>query len=276
MSPLAPSSPLSIGIAGYGKMGGAMTMAWVQSPFVRQISILDPFPLIDEIPNKEKVAGYTEPAAFLKDSSQWDILVLAVKPQSMDALCGSLKDLRKDLPILSIAAGKSLGYFAAKFGETQPVIRAMPNTPAAIGKGMSVAVASPAISAETKANVNFLVSCFGKMEWVKDENLMDAVTAVSGSGPAYVFYLIESLAQAGVASGLDKDFAVTLARQTVIGAAALAEDSLDMSAEKLRENVTSPNGTTAAALSSLMDGRFQDVLNEAVAKATARSKELSK
>ncbi|PZQ45538.1 MAG: pyrroline-5-carboxylate reductase, partial [Micavibrio aeruginosavorus] len=163
-----------------------------------------------------------------------------------------------------------------RFGEQQPIVRAMPNTPASIGKGMSVAGAAHGTSEDIMLTAHKLLSALGLVEWVKDEGLLDPVTAVSGSGPAYVFYLIEALAEAGLQAGLDKDFAMTLARQTVVGAAALAEHDAEIPAHRLRENVTSPNGTTAAALSVLMDGRLQDVMNEAVAAATKRGKELSK
>ena len=275
MTPKAPVNPMSVAIAGYGKMGESMAKAWVTSPFVDMISILDPFPVTGDLVGHEKITSYTKAREFAKNIAHFDVLVMAVKPQSLDALCGNLHDLPKTVTILSIAAGKNLSYYAQQFGEKHPVVRAMPNTPAAVGKGMTVAVPSPHISDEQKAHVHFLLSCLGKVEWSRLESLMDAVTAVSGSGPAYVFYLVEALTKAGMENGLDKDFAGTLARQTVIGAAALLEDSPDITASELRENVTSPNGTTAAALTALMDGRFQDVLNETVAKAAARSKELS-
>lgn len=271
----APDKPLTIAVAGYGKMGSAMVKTWASSPFVAAIDVLDPFPLIEDIPHKDKVTGYTEAAVFVENADQWDILVLAVKPQSMDNLCKLLSLARKDLPVISIAAGKKMEYFTKQFGDHQPIIRVMPNTPASIGQGMSVAIASHAVTDIVREHTKFLFTCLGKFEWIDDEGLMDAVTALSGSGPAYVFYMIEALTEAGVKSGLPYLLADTLARQTVIGAAALANDDADTTPAKLRENVTSPNGTTAAALVSLMDGRFQELINEAVAKATLRGKELS-
>jgi pyrroline-5-carboxylate reductase len=151
----------------------------------------------------------------------------------------------------------------------------MPNTPAAIGKGITVACGTGNVNDTQRAIADNLLKAMGKVEWSNSESIMDAVTAVSGSGPAYVFYLIEALADAGMKSGLPADLSMKLARETVIGAAALADKETSLTASKLRENVTSPNGTTAAALSVLMNGDLQKLMDEAVAKATARGKELS-
>lgn len=272
----APSKPLSIGLAGCGKMGSAMAQAWALSFHVGHIDIFDPSGLPENLGGNNKISGFTSNAEFMRGAEAWDMLILAIKPQIMDEACAEIaKTLPAELPVLSIAAGKPLSFLAEKFGAHQPVIRAMPNTPAAIGKGMSIAVAAKGVSITAKDHAHFLLSCLGRAEWIADEGLMDAVTAVSGSGPAYVFYLIEALAQAGVEAGLDEKFSMTLARQTVIGAAALAEDNADIEVATLRTNVTSPGGTTAAALSVLMDGRLQEIMTNAVDKATARGKELS-
>lgn len=272
----APTKPLHIALAGCGKMGSAMVRAWMRSPFVGAIDVLNPSPLAVDLSENDKVTHFADSASFLSQTETWEVLVLAVKPQIMDIVCHDLApSIPADLPILSIATGKTLEYYAHQFGTNQQITRAMPNTPSSIGKGMNVAIASANTSQATKDTHHFLLSCLGKTDWIADENLMDAVTAVSGSGPAYVFYVIEALAQAGVESGLEPDFAMSIARQTVIGAAALAEDLPHITAAHLRENVTSPNGTTFAALSVLIDGKLQSLMNEAVAKATARSKELS-
>jgi len=272
----APAKPLTLGLAGCGKMGSAMVRAWMQSPFVAHIDILDPSALPADLEQHPKLKGFKSGISFMDCAEHWDGLVLAVKPQIMDEFCPAIAPvLPEDVPILSIVTGKTLGYYTKQFGKDQPIVRAMPNTPAAIGKGMTVACASPALHDTEKTEAHFLLSCLGKVEWVEDETLMDAVTAVSGSGPAYVFYLLEALAQAGTKAGLKPDFAMALARQTVIGAAALIEAD-ETPAAKLRENVTSPNGTTAAALSVLMNGTWQDLLTEAVAAAAKRAKELSR
>ena len=177
-------------------------------------------------------------------------------------------------PILSIAAGQSLANFAAYFEPERPVIRAMPNTPAAIGKGMSVAIPNNHATEAHRRIAQNLLSAAGEFLWLESESQMDAVTAVSGSGPAYVFYLMEALAKAATEAGLPEDQAMILARQTVIGSAALAERDASPPG-LLRRNVTSPGGTTEAALAVLMDGRFEEIMTKAVAAATARSKELS-
>lgn len=156
------------------------------------------------------------------------------------------------------------------------MIRVMPNTPAAIGKGISVAVANVNVNDRQKENAARLMETVGLVKWLEQETLMDAVTALSGSGPAYVFYLIEAMAEAGTKCGLDKDMATALARQTVIGSAALAEKEKSVPASRLRENVTSPGGTTAAALDVLMrDDCFKDLMAEAITAAAERGKELA-
>lgn len=263
-----PVSAYNIAMVGCGKMGTAMAGAWLQNGLVKSLSILEP----NDLPFGH-ADHYTDPAKFSDSLLQADILVLAVKPQVMDEALSSL-NIRPGLCLLSIAAGKTLDYFTGKLGQ-HPIIRAMPNTPASIGKGITVACASNMILPEHREIASNLLSVMGKLEWSDSESIMDAVTAVSGSGPAYVFYLIESLAEAGMKSGLPADLSMKLARETIIGAAALADKEKALSASKLRENVTSPNGTTAAALSILMNGEFQKLLNDAVAKATARGKELS-
>lgn len=278
MSSAQATSPQSykIGLAGCGKMGTAMVRGWLAAKLVSQIDILDPHGLPPELALEEKITYAKNEDAFVATSGSWDLLVIAVKPQTMEEFCASIsKAIPSNLPVLSIAAGQTIEGFKNRLGAGRPIIRSMPNTPASIGKGITVACATPNTDERVKDTASCLLGAMGCVEWTNDENLLDAVTAVSGSGPAYVFYLIEALAEAGVKAGLDKDLSMTLARQTVIGSAALAEHETDLPASTLRENVTSPNGTTAAALSVLMDGRLQNLMNEAVAKATARSKELS-
>jgi len=267
----------TIGLAGCGKMGSAMVRGWLTARLVAHIDILDPNGLPPELALEEKIGYCKDESAFAAKAAGWDLLVVAIKPQIMEEFCVKVSGaIPSSLPVLSIVARQTIASFKNRLGAGRPIIRSMPNTPASIGKGITVACATPNTDERVQDIANALLSALGQVEWTKDEAVLDAVTAVSGSGPAYVFYLIEALAEAGVQSGLDKDFAMKLARQTVIGSAALAEADADIPASKLRENVTSPKGTTEAALSVLMDGRFQSLLNEAIAKATARSKELSK
>jgi pyrroline-5-carboxylate reductase len=271
------NKPYTIGLAGCGKMGSAMVRGWLSARLIEKIDILDPHGLPPELALEEKITYCKTEDMFVSASAKWDVLVIAVKPQIMEEFCSSIaKAIPSNVPVLSIAAGQTIASFQNRLGAGRPVIRSMPNTPAAIGKGVTVACATQNTDETVRAMASSLLGAMGKVEWTHDESLLDAVTAVSGSGPAYVFYLIEALASAGINAGLDKDLSMILARQTVIGSAALADHDADIPASTLRENVTSPNGTTAAALSVLMDGRLQTLMDEAVAKAAARSKELSK
>lgn len=266
---------LKIGLAGCGKMGSAMVRAWLNSGLVDTLDILDPATLPEDFAHKNGVSHYTNESSFAQKAQTWDALILAIKPQMLQQFATNMPVLSQRVPIVSIMAGQKIEKIAAAFGGDCAVVRSMPNTPASIGKGVTVACACPETTASQKALAQSLLQCLGIFVWIEDEARLDAVTALSGSGPAYVFYLIEAMAKAGERAGLPADMAMTLARQTVIGASALAEADKDIPASKLRENVTSPNGTTAAALEILMDGRLQSLLDEAVAKATARSKELS-
>jgi pyrroline-5-carboxylate reductase len=257
-----------IALIGCGKMGHALLDGWVKSD-IKSIIVIEPSS-IKGAPKSVRVLK--KPGRELKNC---DVIILAVKPQIMNNVCKALKPhLAKDALILSIAAGRSINGFKKLFGASQPIIRAMPNLPASIGKGISVAVASSNVKPAQKKIAAQLLAAAGQVEWVKDEKLMDAVTAVSGSGPAYVFYLIETLAKSGEKAGLGKALSMTLARQTVIGSAALADaDKTD--AATLRKNVTSPGGTTAAALEILMNGEMQKIFDRAIDAAKKRSQKLS-
>ncbi len=206
-----------------------------------------------------------------------DVIVFAVKPQLAPDVVPQYAHFMRYHPVtLSILAGKQISFFKQHLGADAAVVRAMPNTPAAIGKGISVLTAAPEVSPIQRQICDKLMTAAGQVAWVDNEALMDAVTAGSGSGPAYVFLLAEVLAEAGRAAGLPPDLAEQLARATVAGSGALLEQAAD-SAAVLRQNVTSPNGTTAAALSVLMaDDGMRQLLTRAVAAATARSRELSK
>jgi len=205
-----------------------------------------------------------------------DIVVFAVKPQVTDDVVPPYRRFAGSGTVfLSVAAGRTIGYFRDRLGADSAIVRAMPNTPAAIGRGASVLVATDNVATQQRALAGRLMAASGLIEWVEDEGLIDAVTALSGSGPAYVFLLIETMAAAGASVGLPPDLAMRLARQTVVGAAALAEQS-DEAAATLRQNVTSPGGTTQAALEVLMaqDG-MQPLFDRALAAAARRSRELA-
>jgi pyrroline-5-carboxylate reductase len=205
------------------------------------------------------------------------VIVVAVKPQVMDEVFPPLARLAgKGTVVLSIAAGRTIAGFERHLAPGVAVIRSMPNTPAAIGRGITVAVGNAHVTPAQRAACDALLRAVGEVAWVDDEGLIDAVTAVSGSGPAYVFYLAECLAEAGVKAGLAPELAQKLARWTVAGSGELLHRS-DLGADVLRQNVTSPGGTTFAALQVLMaDGGLPKLMREAVAAATRRSRELAK
>lgn len=263
-------------LVGAGKMGGAMLDRWLaRGVDGRQVSIVDPFLEATRLAGL-RAAGVTvvaDPVELSRMSPR--VVVLAVKPQAMLAALPAIAPLAgSEAAIVSIAAGIRLDRLEAAFPAGQPVVRAMPNTPAQIGMGMTVAVSNAAVSPAQRSAVDALLAAVGEVAWVDDEALMDGVTAVSGSGPAYVFLLAECLAEAGREAGLPADLAERLARRTVAGAGALLAHSAQPTA-MLRQNVTSPNGTTAAALAVLMgDNGLQPVLTLAVAAAKRRSIEL--
>jgi pyrroline-5-carboxylate reductase len=260
-------------LAGAGKMGGALLTGWLaQGLDGCDVAVIDPFPS-DDI--KALTARGVRINPLAAEVGAVSTLVVAVKPQMFRDAGAMLKSFAgPDTLVISIMAGAPIKAISEVCGGK--VVRAMPNTPAAIGRGITVAVAASDVSKAQRATTDALLRATGAVEWVEDEALMDAVTAVSGSGPAYVFLLAEELARAGVAAGLPPELATKLARATVSGSGELLHRSEQDSAT-LRKNVTSPGGTTVAALDVLMgaDG-FAPLLERAVAAATKRSKELAK
>lgn len=263
-------------LVGCGKMGGALLNGWLTAGSAEQVAVIEPAGLSDGFRDRPGVTGYPD-AASVPASFVPDVVVLAVKPQMMDAAIPAYARFAKPGTVfLSIAAGKTLAYFERHLGSAAAVVRAMPNTPAAIGRGMTVAVANALVPAEARAFCATLLGAVGDVAWVDDEALIDAVTAVSGSGPAYVFLLAEVMAAAGEAVGLPADLAMRLARATVAGSGALLDQSSE-SADALRRAVTSPGGTTQAALNVLMDeaGGMGPLMRAAVEAAAKRSRELA-
>jgi pyrroline-5-carboxylate reductase len=263
----------TIVLAGAGRMGGALLSGWLaQGLDGKRVVVIEPHPA-DEISALVTKGVRLNPSP--KDIGAVATLVIALKPQSFREAGATLKSFTgSSTLVVSIMAGTTIASISQECGGS--VVRAMPNTPAAIGRGITVAVAAGDVSSSQRAIANALLRATGSVEWVDDENLMDAVTAVSGSGPAYIFLLAEELARAGVEAGLPQDLATRLARETVAGSGELLRRS-EASSATLRQNVTSPGGTTAAALEVLMgpDG-MQSLLTRAVAAATRRSKELAK
>jgi len=262
-------------LVGGGRMGGALLDGWLQRGLVADhVTVIDPNLSAGATPPGVTLVG--DPGA-LSAMAAPDVLLLAVKPQVMDTVAGAYRHLGGEgTVVLSVAAGRSIAGFATLFGAQAPIVRAMPNTPAAVHRGMTVACANGAVSDTQRTLCDALLSAVGHVAWIADEALMDAVTAVSGSGPAYVFLLAECLAAAGEKAGLPADLAARLARVTVSGAGALL-DPAEADPATLRRNVTSPGGTTAAALEVLMaepDG-LGGLLDQAVAAAAARSRALA-
>jgi pyrroline-5-carboxylate reductase len=261
----------TIALAGAGKMGCAMLTGWLaQGLDAGRVVVIEPTPS-PEISALASKGVRLNPA----DTGTVETLVIAVKPQSFREAAAALKSrVAASTLVVSIMAGTTMKSLREVCGGA--VVRAMPNTPAAIGRGITVAVAANNVSTAQRGMADALLRAIGSVEWVDDEALMDAVTAVSGSGPAYIFLLAEELARAGVAAGLPERLATRLARETVAGSGELLHRS-DLSAATLRQNVTSPGGTTAAALEVLMgEGGMQKIMTRAIAAATARSKELAK
>jgi pyrroline-5-carboxylate reductase len=263
----------TIVLAGAGKMGGAMLSGWLaQGLDANRVAVIEPHPS-GEISALAAKGVRLNPAP--KDIGAVAALVIALKPQMFREAGPALKPfIASSTLVVSIMAGITIAAIAEVCGGS--VVRAMPNTPAAIGRGITVAVAAGNVSTAQSAVADALLRAIGTVEWTGDETLMDAVTAVSGSGPAYVFLLAEELARAGVEAGLPPELATKLARETVAGSAELLHRS-ELDAATLRQNVTSPGGTTAAALEVLMgEGGMQSLLTRAVAAATKRSRELAK
>jgi len=266
--------PGTLVLVGAGKMGGAMLDGWLRLGLPPAcIAVIEPQPSAEiaglaarGLRLNPAINGMHEPAA----------IVIAVKPQNAAEIMPLVEPMAGAATVvLSIMAGKTIGFLARELPPEAAVVRSMPNTPAAIGRGITVAVANPRVTPAQRSLAHKLLAATGAVEWVDDESLLDAVTAVSGSGPAYVFLLAESLAKAGAAAGLPPDLAARLARATVAGSGELLHRS-PLDAATLRENVTSPGGTTAAALEHLMSERGLDgLMRSAVAAATRRSRELA-
>ncbi|MBS0531330.1 MAG: pyrroline-5-carboxylate reductase [Proteobacteria bacterium] len=260
-------------LAGAGKMGGALlTGCLARGLDPKHVAVIEPHPS-DEIRALVAKGIRLNPSA--KEAGAIAALVVAVKPQTFREAVPALRPfIGGSTLVVSIMAGTTIAVLGDVCGGR--TVRAMPNTPAAIGRGITVAVAAKSVNAEQRSIADALLRATGAVEWVDDETLMDAVTAVSGSGPAYIFLLAEELARAGVIAGLPADLAAKLARETVAGSGELLHRS-DLDAATLRQNVTSPGGTTAAALGVLMgEHGLKELMTRAVAAATERSKELAK
>jgi pyrroline-5-carboxylate reductase len=266
--------PGTLALVGAGKMGGAMLQGWLRLG-------LDPAKaLVFEPQPSSEIEALAAQGVRLNPSPQSvpavAAMVIAVKPQVAATVLPAYAGLvRSDSVVVSIMAGKTLRAIGGLLPSAAALVRAMPNTPAAIGRGITVAVPNEKVTPAQRTLAHGLLAATGAVEWVTDEGLMDAVTAVSGSGPAYVFLLAEALAQAGITAGLPAALAGKLARDTVAGSGELLHQS-ELEAAVLRQNVTSPGGTTAAALEVLMSPQgLAALMEQAVAAAARRSRELA-
>jgi pyrroline-5-carboxylate reductase len=263
----------SLVLVGAGKMGSAMLDGWVARGLaLKRIVVIEPQPT-------KAVKALARRGLTLNPKGKAgaaSAVVIAVKPQTApDAVPPLAPYIGKTTLVLSIMAGRTVSFLEKSLPAGSAVVRAMPNTPAAIGRGISVAVANGKVSARQRKLASDLLAAIGKVEWAGDEALMDAVTALSGSGPAYVFLLAEAMTKAAIAAGLPAELAARLARETVAGSGELLHRS-PLDAATLRQNVTSPGGTTAAALEVLMGpGGFDELLTKAIAAATKRGRELA-
>jgi pyrroline-5-carboxylate reductase len=262
-------------LAGAGKMGGALLAGWLKQGLAAgDVIVVEPHAATARaIRRRHRVSVVPSPDGIRGKPAT---VVFAVKPQAMDAVAPAYARFAGGGTVfLSIAAGKPIAYFRKILGRDAAIVRAMPNLPASVGRGVTVAVANRRVTKAQRRRCDGLLKAVGEVAWIADEALMDAVTAVSGSGPAYVFLLAECLAEAGRAAGLPKALSAELARTTVIGAGELLRLADDPPAQ-LRRNVTSPGGTTAAALRVLMGkGGFKGLLKKAVARAARRSRQLA-
>jgi len=265
----------SLLLVGCGKMGGALLGGWEQRR--AQLNLITIDVIEPDYPHAFAGISSYKHLDALPTNRLPAVIVFAVKPQQLaDILPAYQKRFGEHRPLyISIAAGKSLAFFAGHLGENAHVVRAMPNTPALVGEGMTVLCAARTLPQSSRHVASQLMEAVGKVEWLEEESLMDAVTAISGSGPAYVFLFLDALTKAGIRAGLPEKLATKLALQTVAGSCALADAPGADSFEQLRKNVTSPGGTTEAALQILMEDRaLEQLVEEAVMAAKERSIEL--
>ena len=261
-----------VAVLGAGVMGEALIAALIGSG-VKSSSIA----IVEKRPERcsELVGKYAITVESLGNAvSTSDVILLVVKPQDMQGLLAEIKpDINKSALLLSFVAGKKIGFIQENLSDSQPIVRIMPNTPTSVGLGAAGYSFGSAVTQEDRAFVASLLAAAGKAVEV-DESLQDAITATSGSGPAYFFAFVEAMVDGAVALGLSREDATTLTIQTIVGSAALLEKSGD-SPTTLREKVTSPNGTTAAALASFSNDHLSEIVARAMKAAHARSQELA-
>ena len=268
--------PQTLVLVGAGKMGGAMLRGWLAGGLpAAGVTLIDPHPAPDMVALAAQWGLSLNPAEG--ETAPPEALILAVKPQMLDSAAPRLATLAgPGTMVLSVMAGKTIANIAARLPNARAIVRVMPNTPAAVGRGAAAGAASAEVSPAQRLWAERLMRAVGLFDWLADESLIDAVTALSGSGPAYVFALVEAMAKAGESVGLPADLAMKLARATVEGAGELMHREPDVPAAQLRINVTSPAGTTAAALAVLQaPDALEPLMTRAVGAAHRRAGELA-
>jgi pyrroline-5-carboxylate reductase len=272
----APARQRPIVVVGVGNMGGAFARGLIAAGLGPRLVLIDPMIKPAAAKAFRAAGAIVAPDARAIAEENPEAVILAVKPQMMAEVAPTYAEAARKALVISIAAGTSIESLSLWLENPRALVRAMPNLPASIGRGISAAFATPTTTASQRKLAATLFGAVGDLVWLEGEELLNAVTAVSGSGPAYVFLLAEALAAAAERQGLAADIAKRLARKTVEGAAALLAAAPTDPGE-LRRSVTSPGGTTEAALKVLMaDARFEALLVDAVAAATARGFELAK
>jgi pyrroline-5-carboxylate reductase len=266
---------IKVALVGCGNMGFAMLKGWLEAGVVqpREVLVIEPVDTLLERAIGLGVSGVKDLGAAGPEASP-HLIFFAVKPQSLEAVVPPYHRFRAESTYVSLAAGASIASFERLLGQKAAVVRAMPNMAVSVGEGMTVTVANQQVTQSAARQIHDLLSVCGQVVAIEDEDLMDAVTAISGSGPAYLFHFIECLAKAGAGIGLPTDLAKQLAVQTIYGAAVLAQSS-GTEMQELRQRVTSPMGTTAAALAVLMeDDTLEKLVFKAASAACQRSIEL--
>ena len=260
-------------LVGCGNMGRALVKGWLaDGRAIHRIHVIDPSPEAAQAARDLGVRSIESPAVA---NTPVDIVILAVKPQQLETVLPIYRDLADSgTLVLSIAAGKPIEFYEQVLSGTPAIVRGMPNTPAAIGEGMTVLSANAEVTAEQRTLCESLMAAVGDVAWLEDEALMDKVTAISGSGPAYFFYFMEALEHAALDEGLDGETARLLTLETALGAARLAIESTK-SLSELREQVTSPGGTTEAGIQVLDHAGMSHILKRAVTAARKRSADLA-
>lgn len=264
-------------LVGGGKMGSAMLRGWLSNGLEQQrVRVIEPAAAVAKAIRNELSVSVVPDIEDLDPKFSADVIIFAVKPQGMDKIVPNYAKIAQAGAVtLSIAAGRTIAFLEKHLGSNNSIVRTMPNTPAAIGRGITAACPNPYVTDDQKRSCNTLLKAMGEVVWISNEDHIDPVTAISGSGPAYVFLLIECLVLAGRTQGLSEDVAGKLAVATVAGAAELALKS-EEDATTLRRNVTSPGGTTAAALDVLMaENGLEPLMLQAIQVATTRSRELA-